>query len=149
MISPDALSIVLVEDNTDDVLLLQRSLRKTGVSCGVTVCGDGESAVRYLAGEGEYSDRTRFPLPSLLLLDLKLPRKNGFEVLSWMRSQPGLRRLPVVVLTSSREESDLKRAYDLGANSYMVKRTGTEATTDLMRILTQYWLTANEQPPLK
>ena len=142
-------SILLVEDNEDDALLVQRSMRRAGANCGIERLVDGAAAVRYLAGEGEFADRNRFPLPSLILLDLKLPLKNGFEVLAWIRAQPGLRRIPVVVLTSSKEDADLKRAYDLGANSYLVKRIGMDATTELIQTLGLYWLAYNERPSIR
>ena len=97
----DVHHILLVEDRRADVLLIQRAFRLAGVSVPTHVVEDGEAAVAFLAGERPYADRARHPLPSLILLDLKLPRLSGFEVLEWLRRQPGLRRLPVVVLTSS------------------------------------------------
>src|SRR5207249_5534648 len=106
---------------------------------------DGDEAVEYLGGTGRYQDRTRYPLPALVLLDLKLPRKNGIEVLHWLRQQPALRRLPVVVLTSSKEPNDVNRAYDQGANSYLVKPLGFDALLNLVRSLNVYWLSLNEK----
>ena len=102
----------------------------------------------YLAGRGDYADRITHPLSSLVLLDLKLPRKSGHEVLEWLRAQPALNRMPVVVLTSSKESRDVNRAYDLGANSYLVKPV---AFADLLRMaqtLDLYWLQLNEDPAL-
>ncbi|MBE9104651.1 response regulator, partial [Nostoc cf. edaphicum LEGE 07299] len=96
-------TILLVEDNHKDVLLLQRALRKANIVNPVQVVNDGDAAVLYLSGEEPYGDRTRYPLPVLILLDLKLPRRSGAEVLMWLRQQPELKRLPVVVFTSSRE----------------------------------------------
>jgi CheY-like chemotaxis protein len=140
--------ILLVEDNPDDVLLMQRAFRKAQIAQPMQIVGDGEAAVAYLAGQPPYDDRHRYPLPSLMLLDLKLPRKSGFEVLAWLRQQPALRRLPVVVLTSSRQTADVTRAYDLSVNSYLVKPGAPDQLLDLVKALDQYWLTLNEQPTL-
>ena len=141
-------TVLLVEDDPDDVLLTQRAFRKLGTRAPVHVVGDGDGALAYLAGEGEYADREAHPLPDLLLLDLKLPRRSGFEVLEWLRGQPGLRRLPVVVLTGSREAPDVDRALDLGANSYLLKPVGFDALLEIVRMLDLYWLTLNEKPNL-
>ena len=142
-------TVLLVEDDPDDVLLVQRAFRKLGgQAVPLSLVGDGEQAVAYLAGQGAYADRASHPLPALLLLDLKLPRRSGFEVLEWLRAQPGLRRLPVVVLTGSREMTDVDRALDLGANSYLVKPVGFDALLEIVRLLDLYWLTHNEKPTL-
>ncbi|HEX2642119.1 MAG TPA: response regulator [Thermoanaerobaculia bacterium] len=146
--SSGAFSILLVEDSADDALLLQRAFRKLGMEERIQVLPDGEKAVAYLAGEGDYRDRLLYPLPGLMLLDLKLPRRSGFEVLEWLRLQPGLKRLPVVVLTGSRESSDVDRAADLGANSYLVKPVGFEALQSVVQTLHLYWLRFNESPRL-
>jgi CheY-like chemotaxis protein len=141
-------SILLVEDSPDDVLLVQRAFRKVGATSPMHVVPDGEQAMAYLAGIGVYADRDRHPLPSLVLLDLKLPRRSGFEVLEWVRRQPGLRRLPVVVLTGSDEAADVDRAADLGANSYLVKPVGFDPLLEIVRNLRLYWLTLNQKPNL-
>ena len=141
-------SILLVEDDPNDVLLIRRAFRKVGSETPLHVVEDGERAVAWLSGAGELADRERHPQPDLLLLDLKLPRFSGFEVLQWLRAQPGLRRLPVIVLTGSRELSDVNRALDLGANSYLVKPVGFDALLDIVRSLDLYWLTYNERPNL-
>src|SRR5687768_14338550 len=98
--------LLIVEDDPDALFLLKRSLLKAGLRAPVQVATDGEEAVSYLAGTGSFADRERHPLPCLILLDLKLPRKSGFEVLEWMRSQPRLRRIPVIIVTTSGEERD-------------------------------------------
>ncbi len=139
-------TILLVEDNLNDVLLMRRAFAKAQLPNPVEVVGDGDTAVAYLAGENQYADRRRYPLPVVLLLDLKLPRRSGFEVLEWLRRQPGLRRLPVVVLTSSQEMADVNRAFDLGANSYLVKPVAPAALLDLVKTLGLYWLDYNQQP---
>ena len=140
-------TILLVEDDPDDVLLIQRAVRKAKIANPLQVVGNGDDAVAYLAGEGPYSDRERYPLPVLMLLDLKLPRRSGLEVLAWLRRQPGdLRRLRVVILTSSRETSDVNTAHELGANSYLVKPPTLDELIELIRALDLYWLILSEAP---
>jgi CheY-like chemotaxis protein len=139
---------LLAEDNEDDLLLIERAFRKAGLPYRVRAVRDGEEAVDYLAGRGSYADRLAHPLPCVLLLDLKLPRRSGFEVLTWVRGQAGLRRLPVVVLTSSEQMADVNRAYDLGANTYLVKPATVEALRDLVRTLDLYWIAMSEKPDL-
>src|SRR3712207_4503791 len=138
--------ILLVEDNEDDVLFVRRAFRQARPANPLHVVEDGDAAVSYLAGEGEYADRTRHPLPALVLLDLKLPRRSGLEVLEWLRAQPGLKRVPVVVLTSSRENTDVNRAYDLGANSYLLKPVEFDSLLELVKTLGLYWMVLNENP---
>ena len=140
--------ILVVEDEPNDVLLLQRAFKKAALTHPVQIVGDGEAAVDYLAGHNAFADRERYPLPTLMLLDLKLPRKSGLEVLAWVRAQPGLRRLPVVVLTSSKEPPDVTRAYDLGVNSYLVKPAAFDTLLEMIKALGAYWLTHNEAPTL-
>jgi CheY-like chemotaxis protein len=142
-------TILLAEDDPDDVFLLQRALRRVVDHGSLQVVEDGEAAMAYLAGLMPYGDRDQFPLPVLLLLDLKLPRRTGHEVLAWLRQEPELRRLPVVMLTSSREIEDVNRAYDLGVNSYLVKPVGPDALVDLLRALHHYWFVCNEMPHLQ
>lgn len=141
-------TILLVEDNPKDVFLVQRALRKAGVGTPLQVVGDGDAAVQYLEGESAYSDRGTYPLPVLVLLDLKLPRRSGAEVLMWIRQQPQLRRLPVVVLTSSREYADVNRIYDLGANAYIVKPADFDQLVSILRTLELHWIVYNEKPQL-
>src|SRR5215467_13345807 len=112
-------TILLVEDEPDDVMNIQRAFRKAKLANPLQVVNDGDSAVAYLNGDPPYNDRTRYPLPTLALLDLKLPRRSGLEVLAWMRKQPHLKRLPVVILTSSSERADINSAYDEYVNSYL------------------------------
>jgi CheY-like chemotaxis protein len=139
------LTVLLVEDDSDDIVLTRIALHDAGVE-PLFVTRDGDEAVAYLAGGEGYADRTAHPLPGLILLDLKLPRRSGFEVLEWLRAQPGLRRIPVVVLTSSRESIDINRAYELGANSYMVKPVSNDALLGLARTLNMYWFVFAERP---
>lgn len=141
-------TILLVEDDPNDVLLIQRAFRKTKVNYTLQVLEDGEKAIDYLAGVGTYEDRDRYPIPVLLLLDLKLPRKSGHEVLAWLKQHQELKRLPVVVLTSSKESQDINQVYDLGANSYLVKPVAFDDLQQLVNMLNLYWLILNEKPHL-
>jgi|SRR5205809_2369296 len=141
--------ILLAEDDPNDVLLIQRALQRSNIVNPLQVVRDGADAVAYLNGDLQYGDRERYPLPVLLLMDLKMPRKSGLEVLEWLRQQTGgLRRLPVVVLTSSNQSLDINRAYDLGANSYLVKPAGFDSLLELVKNLDMYWLILNEKPEL-
>jgi CheY-like chemotaxis protein len=142
-------TILLVEDDDNDVVLIQRALRKADIPNEVQVVRDGERAIEYLEGSGEYKDRAKYPLPSLILLDLKLPRRSGHEVLEWVRRQDALKRLPVVILTSSRQAVDVNRAYDLGVNSYLVKPVTFDGLMELVRTLDLYWLLLNERPEVE
>jgi CheY-like chemotaxis protein len=140
-------TILLVEDNAVDILLMQRAFRnETFANTSLQIVRDGDAAVFYLNGDGEYSDRDRYPLPAIILLDLKLPRRSGHEVLLWLRQQPELKRLPVVMLTSSRQTLDVKRAYDLGVNSYLVKPVGFASLLEMMQSFSEYWLNYSELP---
>lgn len=141
--------ILLVEDSRDDVLLMQRAFRLAKIANPLAVVGDGQAAVDYLAGEAACADRDRHPLPLVVLLDLKLPRKSGLEVLEWLKAQPGLRRLPVVVFTSSQEHPDVTRAYDLGANSYLVKPVHFQDLQEMVRALHFYWVILNAPPDFR
>src|SRR5689334_4531702 len=118
---PNNQFILLAEDDPNDVLLIQRAFQKAGLRNALKVVRDGEQAIEYLSGKGNYSQRDRYPLPFLVLLDLKMPGTDGFEVLEWVRSEPTLKRLLIVVLTSSNLQADVDRAYETGANSYLVK----------------------------
>ncbi len=139
-------TILLVEDNPDDALLIRRAFKKANLVNPLQLVDDGEKAIAYLSRTAPYDDRTRYPMPVLVLLDLKLPRRSGFEVLQWARSPQGIKRLPIVVLTSSGETVDINTAYDLGANSYLVKPVGFDALFDMVKILQPYWLIMNEKP---
>jgi CheY-like chemotaxis protein len=126
---------------------MQRAFRNEAfANTSLQIVRDGDAAVFYLNGDGEYSDRDRYPLPAIILLDLKLPRRSGHEVLVWLKQQPELKRLPVVVLTSSRQTPDVKRAYDLGVNSYLVKPVGFASLLEMMQSFNDYWLNYTELP---
>jgi CheY-like chemotaxis protein len=136
-------TILLVEDDENDVFLMERAFSKASVPTDMRVARDGRGALCYLRGEGKYTDRARHPLPCLMLLDLNLPHVPGLEVLKQIREESGLRNLIVVVLTSSVADSDIDRAYDLGANSYLSKPNGLEEGQALAEMIGQYWLNKN------
>ncbi len=136
--------LVLVEDNPDDAELIVRALRKANILNPVTVIGDGEKALAFLNHRDFPSDSPSFPMPGLFLLDLKLPRLSGFEVLQAIRANQRTRRIPVVILTSSNQESDIRRAYDLGANSYLTKPMDGGALVDMMLAVDAYWIRLNK-----
>ncbi|MGH7396492.1 MAG: response regulator [Candidatus Rokuibacteriota bacterium] len=146
--NPSVHPILLVEDSPDDALLIQRAFRKANLANPVQLVRDGEEAVAYLSGAPPYEDRARFPLPVFMLLDLKLPRRSGLEVLAWVRQESVVKRLPVVILTSSRESVDVNRAYDLGVNSYLTKPVGFEALLAMVKSVNLYWLVLNENPEI-
>ena len=139
--------ILLVEDNPDDELLMLRALRKNKVTGEVVVARDGVEALDYLFGEGSYAGRDTTVMPQLILLDLKLPRIDGLEVLRRLRSDERTRLLPVVILTSSREQQDMLDGYGLGANSYVRKPVNFEQFVRAVEQLKRYWLILNEAPP--
>jgi CheY-like chemotaxis protein len=143
----DALPILLVDDNVDEQMLIRRAFAKARLSNPLHVVGDGDAAVAYLSGDGAYADRIGHPLPCVVLLDLKLPRRSGHDVLEWKRDRGGIvARIPVVVLTSSRESADVNRAYDLGANSYLTKPVAFEGLLEMVKGLGLYWVVLNEKP---
>jgi CheY-like chemotaxis protein len=139
--------IFLVEDDPNDVFFFQRALGKIDFpATSLRVVNDGEAAVAYLSGDGRYSNRSEYPLPSLIFLDLKMPRKTGMEVLAWLREQAGLVSVPVVVLTSSKHSLEIEECYRLRANSYLVKPVHMEELIDTLKAAVFYWLTVNKTP---
>jgi CheY-like chemotaxis protein len=142
--------ILHVEDDANDVLLVQRAFRSASSSARLLNVSDGEQATDYFTGKGHFADRQKYPLPSLILLDLKLPRRNGHEVIAWLRQQKTpLRCVPIVVLSSSNQISDVNKAYELGANSYVVKPSAFDELASLAQILSAYWLLHTEKPELR
>ncbi len=124
---------------------MEEDFKRAGAPGALRVARDGEEAVQYLLGLPPFTDRDRFPPPSLVLLDLKLPRKSGFEVLEWRRLRPGM-HVPVVVLTSSHSNADVTKAYELGANSYLVKPVNTGARREMIQAILAYWAVFNKVP---
>ncbi|HZR19717.1 MAG TPA: response regulator [Verrucomicrobiae bacterium] len=139
-------NILLAEDDPNDTLLIKRAFQKAGLGEVLQTVVDGEQAINYLRGVNQYADRGRYPVPFLLLLDLKMPGTNGFEVLQWIRSQADLKRLLVVVLTSSNLQADVDRAYDLGANSYLVKPVEFNEMVNMIQRFEAYWTELNRFP---
>jgi CheY-like chemotaxis protein len=142
--SDSPLSVLIVEDSLDDLFILKRAFRLAGTPNEFHHVENGQQAIDYLAGIGPYSDRSAYPLPSLVLLDLKLPVKHGLEVLEWIKKQPSCQGIIVVILTSSSEDKDVSRAYDLGANAFLVKPTSAEKLTEIVRALDVFWLRHNK-----
>jgi len=142
----NSVPILYVEDEETDVLLLQHVLTKAGIHNPFQTVKDGKAAKDYLAGDGLFADRRLHPLPGLVLLDLNLPYWSGFEVLAWIRQQPQLRRVPVVVFTSSSRPDDIARAYDAGANGYLVKPSALADLAALALALRDFWLLHNRLP---
>ncbi|MFZ6029679.1 MAG: response regulator [Chloroflexota bacterium] len=139
--------ILLVEDNRMDVELTLDAFREARLINRVYVASNGQKALNYIFGKDEYADRESYPLPNLILLDLKLPGIDGFEVLRQIKNTPLLKRIPVVVLTSSKEEGDRALSYDSGANSYLVKPVSFEGFLEVVRQIEGYWLSLNVAPP--
>jgi two-component system, response regulator len=139
--------ILLVEDNESDVDLTRRALARNRIANELKVVNDGQAALDFLFGEGPHAGRDTGELPALVLLDLKLPKLDGIEVLGRLRADPRTRRLPVVILTSSKEQDDLAAGYDGGANSYIRKPVDFHAFVEAIRQIGLYWLVLNEQPP--
>jgi CheY-like chemotaxis protein len=130
--------ILLVDDNPHDVVLIRLAFRKVGIIDTIQLVKDGTEAMRYIKGEGPYKDRRHYPPPTLVLLDLKMPQTSGFEVLQWIRDQKPLETMVVVVMSGSKDDADIKRAYDLGANSYLVKPSRFEDLVKMMEALKDY-----------
>lgn len=129
-----------MEEDSDDVLQFGLALKKAGIFNLLVVVPDGVEALDYFKGEGKYSDRAKFPLPSLILLDLHMPRMSGFEVLKWLRQDASLRHLPVIVLTASAMLTEVKTAYELGANSCLIKSSSPIQLNQAIKDMAVFWL---------
>jgi two-component system response regulator len=140
--------ILLVEDNADDAALTLRALRKTAILSEITWVRDGAEALDYLFHTGKYGEAARPELPTLVILDLKLPKIDGLEVLRRLRANASTQTIPVVVLTSSKEQRDVHRSYAFGANSYIHKQIDFVKFTETVQQLKSYWLNLNEAPPV-
>lgn len=141
-------TILLVDDNDDDLYALRRAVKKAGIVNPQQVVTDGQQAIDYLAGTGRFADRAQFPLPFLVFLDLKMPLRGGFEVLTWIREQPALASIVVVVLTGSDETKDHQRAYALGARSYLVKPPQPADLLSIMESMESFWNRPGETSPV-
>lgn len=131
--------ILIAEDNPDDALLLKRAIAKAGLQARAKIVSDGEEMLLYLQGLGAYADRKLNPLPALMILDIKMPRKTGLEVLAWLDEHPEFAVVPTVVLSSSNVEKDIRKAYHHGANTYFVKPTTFDELVETMRSVQNYW----------
>ncbi len=143
-----SVEILLVEDNPNDAELTLHALRRHKVANHVQLARDGQEALDFLFGEGAYRDRDTSRIPRVILLDLKLPKVDGLEVLARVKKDPRTKTIPVAVLTSSREDRDIVESYELGVNSYIVKPVDFEQFTEAVRHLGLYWLLLNESPSL-
>jgi len=139
-------TILQVEDDPNDVFFLHHAMKSAGVTNPIQIASDGQQAINYMQGVGKYADREKYPLPSLVLLDLKLPQVMGLDVLKSIKAQYGGQQV-VVVLTSSANRSDIETAYRLGANGYLVKPCQTTKFKDIARAIKEFWLTSNTPPP--
>ena len=137
-------TILLVEDEENDVFFMEMTLRKSGLLPALRVAEDGQEAINYLSGQGEFADRTRFPLPALVFLDLKLPHVMGMDVLKWIRERPALDTMVVIILTSSQQRSDIEKACALGANSFLVKPSNPAGLEEIVDLVKRYWLQLNQ-----
>ena len=137
-------ALLIVEDDPDALLLLKRAFRKAGLDAPMHVVTDGDAAVKYLAGEGPFGDRRAYPLPCIILLNLKLPKRSGLEVLEWMRAQPHLRDIPVMIVTTSDEARDRERATELGAKHYEIKPIDSGSLIGLVRKVQRYTRGVND-----
>ena len=140
-------TILLVDDSEIDLMLLRAAFELAGCDFLLQEAHNGEEAIAYLKGEAPYSDRDKFPLPIVMLLDLNMPKVNGFEVLAWVRAQPGLKRLAIIILSASMRNEDVESAFDLGATSYLVKPSNLQTLAAMMRCLCE-WVQINHFPPL-
>ncbi|HEX2853095.1 MAG TPA: response regulator [Opitutaceae bacterium] len=143
---PAPLTILLVEDDSGSVLFFQNAAEEAGITNPIHVAEDGRKALDYLEGANEFADREKFPLPGLVVLDLRLPRATGFEVLKQMRANPDLPKINVIMLTASAAEEDIDKAYALGANAYLVKPLRLEELRSIVEAIKLFWLTHNHIP---
>ncbi len=140
------LGILVAEDELGDILLLRRAFEKAGVNTPVYIARDGQELIDYLSGNPPFTDPVAYPLPALLLLDLKLPVISGFELITWIRNEQRLRHMIIVVFSSSEDPADINRAYELGANSYIIKPHDPDDLVTIVKQLQQYWLNINATP---
>jgi CheY-like chemotaxis protein len=141
-------TILLIEDEATDAILIQRAFEKVGIRNPIAHLANGDAALAYFEGINEYSDRLRFPLPVLVILDLKLPGMGGLQLLKWIRTKRDLRLIPVIVLTGSADSTDVQAAYEAGANSYLLKPADRSEIIRVIEAVEQYWMHQNVAPPL-
>ena len=142
--------VLLVEDDLNDIFLVKRAFKMAQIQNPLQVVTDGHEAILYLRGEGKYADRTQYPLPRLIVMDIKMPRRSGFEVLELVKGNGKvLRRIPIVIVSASDNPADINRAYELGANAYMVKPVDFRAVEHLFSSITHYWGLECAKPELE
>jgi CheY-like chemotaxis protein len=139
--------ILYVEDNKDDVYFMERAFKEAALNRELIVVSNGQDARDYLTGAGKFSDRNRHPLPCLVLMDLSMPGTSGLELLEWIRTQPAVSTILVIVFTSSNQETDIHRAYAQGANAYLLKPARPEKLGNMLKALKDFWLDLNQPPP--
>lgn len=143
-------TVLLVEDDLNDIFLVKRAFKMARIKNPLQIVTDGQEAISYLKGEGKYADREAHPLPKLIVMDIRMPRRSGFEVLEWVKDgSKMLRRIPVVIVSSSDNPSDINRAYELGANAYMVKPVEFRAVEHMFESITHYWGLECAKPELE
>ena len=140
-------TILLVDDSENDLMLMRAAFKEVGCNVALKEVRNGEEAIAYLNGAGPYGDRSLFPWPTVMLLDLNMPMKNGFDVLAWVRVQPVLKRLTTIILTASTRNEDVERAFELGANSFLVKPSSLESLVTMMRCLCA-WIQISRFPAI-
>ena len=136
-------TVLVVEDSDDDLFLMKMACKRTGIPHNLTFVTDGDAAIHYLGGTGPFTDRVTNPLPDLIFLDIKLPKRDGHQVLKWIREQAAFKTLPVVMLTASARNTDVNRAYELGVTSYLRKAANQAEFGQAVRIILKYWLELN------
>ena len=143
-------TVLLVEDDLNDIFLVKRAFKLAQIQNPLQIVTDGQEAINYLRGEGKYADREVWPLPKLIVMDIKMPRRSGFEVIEWVKGDgKPLRRIPIVIVSSSEDPVDINRAYELGANAYMVKPVDFRAVEHLFQSITHYWGLECAKPELE
>lgn len=142
-------TVLLVEDDLNDIFLVKRAFKIAQIKNPLQVVTDGQEAINYLRGADKFADRQLYPLPKLVVMDIKMPRRTGFEVLEWAKNDPLLRRIPIVIVSSSDNPADINRAYELGANAYMIKPVDFRAVEHLFESITQYWGLECAKPQLE
>ena len=135
--------ILIVEDDDNDLLFVRRAFAEAGIVNPTKIVHDGAEAIAYLSGQDKFADRSEYPIPLFMLLDLRMPKINGFEVLKWLRQHPHLQNVRAIVLTGSAQQQDINLAYELGATSYLVKPSGFREFTRMLEALKVYWLLFN------
>ena len=139
-------TILIVDDDENDIFFVKRAFTEINVHCTFQMLKNGQEVVDYLEGHGEYANREKYPLPMMILMDLKMPSMDGFQVLGWLRTRPGIKVIPTIVFSSSDLPSDITRAYELGANSFMTKSVTYDGLLLKLQTLSQYWLEHCKHP---